>query len=418
VDYIKKFIYEHIKRNRNSNMDINIWFRGLILSLLFSVTSIGQDIDQLPNASSLNLADRTVVRQGSGGSARTRNATLTQLQTLFGGVTSIYGRMGVVVAQSGDYNTSQVAENTNLYFTNARARAALSPTYPILYNSSTGVIDIKTASATESGIITQGTQDINGRKNFLSGIQTSIIYDINTNYVAYFGGTASPVNYLSFNNSSTGNSPNISASGTDANIGIDLVPKGTGKINVNSGIKVSALAGTGIRIVAANASGDLMATTRVNRTLSVTTYNPPQQHTASTAADYGSYTIPAGLLSTDGDAVKLEVTGQILGAVGVNSLSGWFGGAFVFSKTFSGGSTARSASLSFTVIRTSNTTAVIHVAEPGGQTAINTTDGDMIVRTGLNFSTNNYTINASMSGNGSSSGALLGAVRVTFEPAP
>lgn len=38
-------------------------------------------------------------------------------------VTSIFSRTGAVTAQSGDYNTSQVTENTNLYFTTARVLA-------------------------------------------------------------------------------------------------------------------------------------------------------------------------------------------------------------------------------------------------------------------------------------------------------
>jgi len=41
-----------------------------------------------------------------------------------GGVTSFNTRTGAVTSQSGDYNTSQVAEVTNLYFTNARAIAS------------------------------------------------------------------------------------------------------------------------------------------------------------------------------------------------------------------------------------------------------------------------------------------------------
>jgi hypothetical protein len=60
-------------------------------------------------------------------------------------VTSVFGRTGAVVAVSGDYNTSQVTENTNLYFTNARSRAALSFTAGSgAYNSTTGVITIPT----------------------------------------------------------------------------------------------------------------------------------------------------------------------------------------------------------------------------------------------------------------------------------
>jgi hypothetical protein len=55
-------------------------------------------------------------------------------------VTSVFGRTGAVIATSGDYNTSQVTENTNLYFTDARARAALSAGTGISYNNTTGVI--------------------------------------------------------------------------------------------------------------------------------------------------------------------------------------------------------------------------------------------------------------------------------------
>lgn len=43
---------------------------------------------------------------------------------LSGIVTSAFGRTGIVVANSGDYDTSLVPENGNLYFTNARAIAS------------------------------------------------------------------------------------------------------------------------------------------------------------------------------------------------------------------------------------------------------------------------------------------------------
>lgn len=40
-------------------------------------------------------------------------------------VLSVFGRTGAVTAQSGDYDTSLVTENTNLYFTEARVRASV-----------------------------------------------------------------------------------------------------------------------------------------------------------------------------------------------------------------------------------------------------------------------------------------------------
>ena len=63
-------------------------------------------------------------------------------------VTSVFGRTGVVVAASGDYNSDLVTEGTsNLYFTNARSRSSISLTTTgtsgaATYNSTTGVLNI------------------------------------------------------------------------------------------------------------------------------------------------------------------------------------------------------------------------------------------------------------------------------------
>jgi hypothetical protein len=62
-------------------------------------------------------------------------------------VTSVFGRQGAITALPGDYDTDMVKEQTNLYFSNARARAALSVTTvgstgPATYNALTGVINI------------------------------------------------------------------------------------------------------------------------------------------------------------------------------------------------------------------------------------------------------------------------------------
>ena len=60
-------------------------------------------------------------------------------------VTSVFGRTGAVTAQSGDYTTTLVTEGTRLYYTDTRARAALSFTAGSgAYNSTTGVITIPT----------------------------------------------------------------------------------------------------------------------------------------------------------------------------------------------------------------------------------------------------------------------------------
>jgi len=106
------------------------------------------------------------------------NATTQQINIEVAGayplpasVYSVFGRVGDVLAQSGDYNTLLVTENTNLYFTNARSRSAISLTTSgtsgaATYNSTTGVINIPqyqggvTSFNTRTGAITLTSTDV------------------------------------------------------------------------------------------------------------------------------------------------------------------------------------------------------------------------------------------------------------------
>jgi hypothetical protein len=74
-----------------------------------------------------------------------------------GAVSSVFGRTGAVVAASGDYNTDLVTEgSTNLYYTNARARAAFSANVgsALTYNSSTGRYTLLAADSGTAGYLT------------------------------------------------------------------------------------------------------------------------------------------------------------------------------------------------------------------------------------------------------------------------
>jgi ribosomal protein L35AE/L33A len=65
-----------------------------------------------------------------------------------GSISSVFGRTGAVVATSGDYNTTQVTEGTNLYYTNARSRAAISETITgINYDSASGIFSMASGYA-------------------------------------------------------------------------------------------------------------------------------------------------------------------------------------------------------------------------------------------------------------------------------
>jgi hypothetical protein len=77
---------------------------------------------------------------------------------LFGSTVTISGLSGVVKATagvlSGSATTSDLTEGSNLYYTDARARAALSATSPVSYNNSTGVISMAAASTSVNGYLT------------------------------------------------------------------------------------------------------------------------------------------------------------------------------------------------------------------------------------------------------------------------
>ena len=91
-------------------------------------------------------------------------------------VTSVFGRKGDVIALPGDYTSEMVKEVRNLYFTNGRARAAISLTAlgtsgPATYNPVTGVINVPQYQNEFNGVTT-----FNGR----AGAVTLTALDITT----------------------------------------------------------------------------------------------------------------------------------------------------------------------------------------------------------------------------------------------
>jgi hypothetical protein len=112
-------------------------------------------------------------------------------------VSSVFGRTGNVTASNGDYNTSQVTESGNLYYTDARSRAALSfAAGSGAYNSGTGVITIPT----DNNQITNGAGYITSAAlaNYLpltggtltgalNGTSASFTGDVTASSNAFFG---------------------------------------------------------------------------------------------------------------------------------------------------------------------------------------------------------------------------------------
>lgn len=149
-------------------------------------------------------------------------------------VTSVNGFTGVVTL-----TTTNVSEGTNLYYTDARARLAISVSGSLSYSSSTGVISYTTPST--SGI-TEGTNlyytDARARAAHSAG--TGISYNSTTGVISYSGTVYTDASIRGLLSAGTGISYNsttgaISYSGTvytDASIRL-LISAGTG-ISYNS----------------------------------------------------------------------------------------------------------------------------------------------------------------------------------------
>lgn len=115
-------------------------------------------------------------------------------------VTSIFGRTGSVVSATGDYTTAQVTEATNLYYTDARSRAAISLTQnagATSYAPTTGVLNIppNTANLVSNGISRDGDSIILGG----SATRNTTIYDPLVARTFEIGSpTLGPFNLVSF----------------------------------------------------------------------------------------------------------------------------------------------------------------------------------------------------------------------------
>ena len=104
----------------------------------------------------------------------------------------------------------------------------------LVYLDGTNVVDLGLVNLT-------GTQTLTNKTLTSPTITDPIINEINDsngNEEIIFTATGSAVNELTIANAATGNNPNITASGSDTNIGINLTPKGIGEITFNGTGKI------------------------------------------------------------------------------------------------------------------------------------------------------------------------------------
>lgn len=124
----------------------------------------------IDGATAANTASKLVLRDGSGNfAAGTITAALTGNATTATALQTARTISGVSFDGSANItlDTGDIGESGNLYFTNARARAAISASGDLSYNSSTGVISFSASASpvtsvnSATGAVSLDTDDIN-----------------------------------------------------------------------------------------------------------------------------------------------------------------------------------------------------------------------------------------------------------------
>lgn len=143
-------------------------------------------VSQLTSKPSVLVTDLFPIADPSTG--QLYKTTISDLGTAIGsGVSSVNGLVGAVVLDTDDIQ--ELVSPTNKWFTDTRARAALSASSPLAYNSGTGVFSIPAATSSQNGYLTSTDwTTFNSKQAALSGTGfvkisgTTISYD-NSSYL-------------------------------------------------------------------------------------------------------------------------------------------------------------------------------------------------------------------------------------------
>jgi hypothetical protein len=179
-------------------------------------------VSQLTSKPSVLVTDLFPIADPSTG--QLYKTTISDLGTAIGsGVSSVNGLVGAVVLDTDDIQ--ELVSPTNKWFTDTRARAALSASSPLAYNSGTGVFSIPAATSSQNGYLTSTDwTTFNSKQAALSGTGfvkisgTTISYDNST----YLTTSVAASTYLPL----TGGTLTGTLNGTNIIISNSLIAKG------------------------------------------------------------------------------------------------------------------------------------------------------------------------------------------------
>ena len=190
-----------------------------------------------------------------------------------GTVDSVFGRTGAVVAVAGDYDTSEVTEVTNLYYTEARVAAnsavALNTakvTFPEAPNDGTQYArkSLGWEAVASGGDYADGGEAGGADRTLGNTDNFSLGFLVNNLKALLLKPVVSAVNWLAISPSTTGNDVIISAEGTDTNIDIAITPKGSGAVLSNGDVVVS-----GGSVTSATVATTTVSNTSLNTSLNL-----------------------------------------------------------------------------------------------------------------------------------------------------
>ena len=183
---------------------------------------------------------------------------------------------------TGSITGNQVVTIPNDVETFYFLRNSTSGAYTVQFKYATGSGDTFTFAATDKGtailfatandgtnpdiytlpagdVTLTGTQTLTNKTLTSPKIGTSIL-DTNGNELLKLTATSSAVNELTYANAATGNKPTLTASGGDTNIGVAILPKGSGQVVIDA-LTFPAADGSSGQVLETNGSGVLSFST-------------------------------------------------------------------------------------------------------------------------------------------------------------
>jgi hypothetical protein len=177
------------------------------------------------------------------------NATLSNARNMVLSLTGTLAGTRVVNVPDGIEKTYIVADNTTRSGNTLTIKtvSGTGVTIPegktvLVYADGTNVNDVFFMKDLVEDTTPQLGGDLDANGNNILIDNGNSINDENDNEQIKFATTASAVNEMTATNAATGNAPDLSATGGDTNVDLNLTPKGIGRVTLNGGAKIQQTA--------------------------------------------------------------------------------------------------------------------------------------------------------------------------------